>query len=520
MVNERPCKLCSSGLMIQPPDKGYAICNVCECAEILYVPQPHQKAFHEDTHTFKALFGAYGSGKTTTAVLEIIEHVLGTPNGRTAMLAPTMTMLKATSYKELKMWLPHTLVEREFTSKGSEKIVMKNGHEIYLLPSNSADRIRSLNLTAFYLEEASNAKYELFAELQARTRNEKAFVYETDEFGNFVMEYDEDLEIDRKIIKYNKLLGVICSNPDVGWIRTEILFKSGEIFSEQKYPRKEEDCNPYMSTHIHNSFKNKYLDADFQERMSRGKPQWWIKRYIYGSFDYAEGLVYPTMTENIVDPFPIPGNWKRMFGVDFGLRDPTVMVGIAIDPISGIIYVYDEHYENEKPVNYHAGRMKMILNRVPQGMINGQLIADPAGKQMKGDGTRSYFSHYAEYGLWFKGGNNAITSGIMKIYTYLSLGKLKIMSNCINVITEAREYKYESEELDSDKNRGEKPKDAHNHAMDALRYIIAELPDDPDKIITEVYLSKAVSGYHQKAFEFPQALRDEDISRGGWEYDF
>jgi len=502
--------------MIQPADKGYAICDVCGVSEILYAPQPHQKAFHEDTHTFKNIFGAYGSGKTTTAVMEIIEHVLTIPNGRTAMLAPTMTMLKATSYKELMTWLPYNQIEIEYKSKGSERIIMKNGHEILLLPSNNADRIRSLNLTAFYLEEASNAKYELFAELQARTRNEKAFVYKLNEDGSPITEWDEDLLVYRKVVDYNKLLGITCSNPDVGWIRTEVLFKSGDVYAPKKYPRKEEDCNPFMSTHIHDSYSNKYLDADFQERMSRGKPQWWIKRYIYGSFDYAEGLVYPEMTENIVDPRNIPGNWKRMFGVDFGLRDPTTMIGIAIDPVEGIVYVYDEHYENEKPVNYHAGKMKQMIAKVPPGMINGQLIADPAGKQTKGDGTKSYFSHYAEYGLWFKGGNNAIMSGIMKIYTYLSMGKLKIMSNCVNLIMEAREYKYPSEELDNDKNRGEKPKDAHNHAMDALRYIMAELPDNPESLLTEVYLSQAVSGYSTNKFVFPRALRDDDMVKDDW----
>lgn len=512
----RPCKLCASGTMVQPAGKMYAICDMCNGAEILYVPQPHQKEFHEDTHTFKALFGAYGSGKTTTAVLEIIEHVLSTPNGRTAMLAPTMTMLKATSYKELMIWLPHTFIDVEYKSKGSERIIMNNGHEIIFLPSNSADRIRSLNLTAFYLEEASNSKYELFAELQARTRNEKAFIYETDEAGNELREWDEDLQVYRKVPKYNKLLGVICSNPDVGWIRTEILFKSGEVYAPKKYPRKMEDCNPFLSTHIHDSFQNKYLDPDFQERMSRGKPEWWIKRYIYGSFDYAEGLVYPTMTENIVDPFVIPGHWKRMFGVDFGLRDPTVMLGLAIDPDSGIGYIYTEHYENEKPVNHHAHLMKAILASVPYGMLYGQIIADPAGKQTKGDGSRSYFSHYAEYGLWFKPGNNSLMSGIMKVYTYLSLGKLKIFSNCVNTIMEAREYKYDKEELDLAKNRGEKPKDAHNHAMDVIRYIINELPDDPERMVTEVYLSKAVTGYSQSKFKFPDALSDDDMHNDDW----
>lgn len=91
-----------------------------------------------------------------------------------------------------------------------------------------------------------------------------------------------------------------------------------------------------------------------------------------------------------------------MFSVDFGLRDPTVMLAGAIDPEDGILYIYDEHYEAEKPVSHHAKAMKVMLNRTPPGMNYGQIIADPAGEKRGGTTMRSYFNHYAEYGLWFK----------------------------------------------------------------------------------------------------------------------
>jgi phage terminase large subunit len=480
--------------MIRPDGKQYSICNICNAAEIHYIPQPHQAEFHKDKHTFKSIFGAYGSGKTTTAVMSIVEHVLTVPFGRTAMLAPTMQLLKETSYKELLKFLPHTHILAERRTKGEEKIILKNGHEILLLPSDSSEKIRSLNLTAFYLEEASNSKYDVFVELSARLRNEAAVEYTVDEEGN------------RKV-KKSRLLGILCSNPDSGWIRTEILHKSDKVYSPITYPR-DPQYNPFLSTHLHSSYQNKYLDPDFQTRIGRGKPEWWIKRFIYGSFEYAEGLVYPMFAENIVEPFTIPPNWKRMFGVDFGLRDPTVMLGIAIDPTRGIAYVYAEHYEAEKPVNHHALEMRKILDKVPPGMINGQIVADPAGKQRRGTTGRSYFGHYAEYGLWFKEALNNLESGIMKVFTYFSMGKLKIMSNCVYTIKEGRDYKYSENNLSMEKNRGEKPMDFNNHAMDVLRYIIQELPDNPDDMINDVYFNK--KGGYTKEFNFPKELQEEE----------
>jgi len=491
--------------MVKLDGKQYAVCNVCNGTEILYRPQPHQADFHRDKHTFKAIFGAYGSGKTTTAVMSIVEHVLSVPFGRTAMLAPTMQLLKETSYKELLKYLPYTHIKQEIKTKGDEKIIMKNGHEILLLPSNDAEKIRSLNLTAFYLEEASNSKYEVFVELSARLRNEAAIDYVVDEEGN------------RKV-KKSRLLGLLCSNPDSGWIRTEVLYKSNKVYAPIKYP-KDPQHNPYLSTHLHSSFQNKYLDPDFQIRIGRGKPEWWIKRYIYGSFEYAEGLVYPMLVENIVDPFTIPSNWKRMFAVDFGLRDPTVMLALTVDPDKGIAYIYDEHYEAEKPVNYHADKMRAMVDKVPAGMINGQIVADPSGKNRRGTNGRSYFGHYAEYGLWFKEAVNNIESGIMKVFTYFSMNKLKIMSNCFNTIKEGREYKYREGALNIERNMDETPIDAHNHAMDALRYLIQELPDNPEDLINEVYFNSKHSD--QRNFKFPKELQEENsYAPEGWYENF
>jgi phage terminase large subunit len=497
----KTCPVCGAGKLEPVEGRKYAICALCSASYINYQPLPHQRTFHEDRHTFKAIFGAYGSGKTTTAVNELIGHMLRVPNGRSAMLAPTMQMLRETSYKELMDYLPHTFIEREVLSKGSEKVILKNGHEILLLPSDSADKIRSLNLTGFYLEEASNTKYDVYSELTARTRNIKALEYTTDSEG-------------KKVISKNKLLGIICSNPDSGWIRTEILHKADKVHSPRFYP-KDPNYNPFLSVHLHSSYQNKYLDPDFQARIGRGKPDWWIQRYLHGSFDYAEGLVYPMGADHIVDPFIIPPNWKRIFGVDFGLRDPTVMLAAAIDPVSGEVHIYDEHYASEKPVAFHATKMLEMMRKAPPGQIRGMPVADPKG-QNRGADFRSYFGHYQEYGIYFKGGNNKLESGLMKVFTYFSLGKLKIHSNCTHTIIELREYKYKPTELDQHKNRGEKPIDANNHTMDAMRYIIQELPDDPDQVVNEVYFTPGEKFSVSRQDHLPWELRDNVDVEQDW----
>ena len=110
----------------------------------------------------------------------------------------------------------------------------------------------------------------------------------------------------------------------------------------------------------------------------------------------------------------------------------------------------------------------------------------------------------------------------MKVFTYFSLKRLYIMSNCVNLIQEGRNYKYKESDIDNAKNRGEKPVDANNHTMDALRYIVMELPDDPNAMAAEVYEGNSVSNWSGvQRFKWPKALEtDDDILREDWYEDF
>lgn len=272
------------------------------------------------------------------------------------------------------------------------------------------------------------------------------------------------------------------------------------------------DPNKDISVHIAPTHLNTYLPDDYLESTARGKPEWWVNRYLYGSFENREGLVYPHYADHIVEPFEIPKHWERMQGTDFGLVDPTVAIWGAIDPKTGIVYVYDEHYEAQKTVEYHAKEMRKRHEGLPPGIMRMPVGDAAAGKKSEKDMT-SLFDHYAEYGMYFQPSTKKLEDSIMKMWGYLHLGRLKIFNTLENTIWEFQNYKYPERELDSDKKINyEIPIDKNNHAMDALRYMIAELPDDPDDLINlsynanfEIYNSTLDSG------NIPHALQtDED----------
>lgn len=427
-----------------------------------------------------------GSGKTTTSVMEVIRHVIETPNGATLMGAATFPQLEQTSMKEFFERVPTKFIKHY--SKQKNYVDMLNGHRVLFRPLDSEGKARSLNLTCFHIEEASEVNYDYFVQLQTRLRN--------------------------TVTKNH--LGILSSNPDISWIRNDFLLKSARIVgTETRYHQDPFEVNKQFSSHIAPTHLNKYLPPDFYEVTAKNKPNWWVERYLRGSFEFSEGQVYPELNQSIVEPFDIPKHWTRVFAADYGLRDATVMLGVAINPEDGIAYVYDEHYESGKPIPYHAEKMLKMMDGIPPGKIL-RVIGDPAGKRKSERDMRSIYDHYAEYGIYFEPGMNRIEDGIMKVFTYFMLGKLKIFSNLKNTIREGLNYKYKAQELDSAKNSDEKPEDKDNHTMDALRYAIQELPDDPNQLVNKSFGQSDVNyGNMESDNEIPFALQDEDDSYNG-----
>jgi PBSX family phage terminase large subunit len=481
------CRDCKRG-RYGPTDtenEWWVKCKECTALLFCYVPMDHQFDFHMDNHKFRMWAGGFGSAKTSTCGAEMIRHFLETPNGQSLVGAQTYTQLEETAKKQILDMVPEELREEYLIQK--QKLILKNGHTVLFRSFDDEGKLRSLNLTAWWIEESSEVSYDVFSQLQTRLRNHAT----------------------------KKHMGILSTNPDLGWIRGEFLLKSSNITgATELYHQAPDDINPDLSTHIAATSLNTYLPDDFYDSVARNKPEWYIKRYLEGSFSFTEGAVYPTFSKHIVDMEPEDirdsvrkYGWRVYSGADWGLRDPTVMLLAAVDPKTGTVYVYDEHYEANKPIKHHAKIMNGKLEHIPFGSLM-RMVGDPSGARRNMNDKRSIFDHYAEYGLFWQPGNNRIEPGIQKVFSYFDMGKLKILKSCVNTITEGVSYKYKPQELDAKKNLDEKPEDKDNHAMDTLRYIVQELPDDPDQLINPSYGEPVGNGVDES--HLPYALRSDD----------
>lgn len=466
------CMNCHTGNMQIPPSShpSYVICDVCGAMELTYIPMEYQEGLHEIPYRVDAetaeidlqiagTFGGYGSGKSRASLSEVLLRALENPNGTGLLTAPTLQQLKRTTIKTFfNEVCPPPLIERYNKSDG--EIELTNGFIFYTIPSDDEEKLRSINAGLCHMEEASGIKRSIYDQILTRLRD--------------------------PFVK-NKLF-MVCSNPDLGWIKE--VFPDNESKKSPSHPN-HEDFNPYVTTFVWATKLNKHLPKNFIDINSKGKPAWWIKRYLEGSFEHSEGQVYPNWSSAIIEDVPdfteISKDWEKAVSLDHGLRNPTAVPFAAIDHKEGIVYIYDEYYQPNTLVPQHAAALKPKIEAIPPGLLRFMVIDPSAKNKTDPINGKSVQALYQEYGLYFQPGNNSIETGILRVNSYIERGKLKIFKSCANLIREGLSYKFPEISMDDDGNLDEKPEKKNDHLMDALRYLMMRLPEDPELLKNLAY---------------------------------
>ena len=466
------CPFCGD-VVTMASNTFFGRCPACEATVIDYAPKPHQMDFHKSKAKYRLNVGGFGSGKTTMCCAELAKHAMSVANGRSLITAPILKQVKDAVLPELNKFIPPWMIEK-FTNAPSPRYILTNGHEILIYASNDEQNLRSLNLTSFYIEEASNVNYDVFVQLTTRLRNTSALIL--DENGKEIGD---------------RFMGLVSSNPDDAWIRDRMLLISDKIFTSKSIDRATYDMlkvkHPVASYHsfLSSTRDNDSLPHTFIQDVCAGKSLAWIRKYIDCYLDIKEGAVYPNFFKAVVQPFPIPKTWKRIFGFDKGYRDQTAMTCGAINPVTGVIYVYDEYYVAEKPMSYHAQELKKYFKDVSLYL---PIQADPtvcSRNERDGQTYQGYFyaisGGSSGKGIWLEPANNSIITGIDKVRDYIYTDKLKFFTTCDSIKGEARDYVYPDKSTARTSKQANTPLDRKNHLMDALRYMISPLPENPEE---------------------------------------
>lgn len=196
---------------------------------------------------------------------------------------------------------------------------------------------------------------------------------------------------------------------------------------------------------------NPFLTKEEHERIENIEDEELRKVYARGLTGKLSGVIFPNFA--IVDELPKTDEWKLFgFGLDFGFtNDPTALVKVVL--AHGELFVDLLIYETglTNPKIAEKAKAEGVTRKT-------QIVADSAEPKS--------IAELNNLGLWVVPtlkGKDSILLGIDILQRY----KINVTRRSTALIEELQSYKWEE---NKDGKKTNKPIDAFNHAIDALRY--------------------------------------------------
>jgi hypothetical protein len=232
---------------------------------------------------------------------------------------------------------------------------------------------------------------------------------------------------------------------NLGWLKTEVWDRW-------------RDGDPDIEVVNYSSRVNPAFPEREYLRRQATMQDWRFTMRYDGQFTRPAGLIYSAFEPSmIVDPFPIPDDWDRLIGVDFGGANTAVLY-LAENPDTGQWYVYDETLTGDKTSAEYA---QEVRGKLPQGAS----FRAYGGSRSEGQQRRDW----ASGGLALGEPRIAdVESGIDKVVEWFKSGRLHVFRSVRGLRDELGSY---ARKLDAMGNPTDAIKDKRGfHRLDALRY--------------------------------------------------
>ena len=218
-----------------------------------------------------------------------------------------------------------------------------------------------------------------------------------------------------------------------------------------------------------------------------------LARYRYGLWAAAEGTVYEDSWDRsriVISRRPIPDAWPRFLAIDFGFTHPFVCLWAAIDP-DGRLHVYRQIYKTKTLVEDHA---KVIRNVSRWGQQGG----DPLPRAILCDHDAEDRATLERHlGLRTLKAQKNVSAGIQAVASRFKAagdGKPRVHIHMDSLVERDRDLAEQKqptcleEEPESyiwqtdSAGKKDQPVKENDHALDALRYLIAHFDLIPSTV--------------------------------------
>lgn len=402
--------------------------------------RPHsekQQSAILSTKKFTVLGTGIQYGKTLSGAVWMKRHIhtYVDKTDNFLILAPTYKILQQST-------LPAFLSIMEGVGKyleGKSIFKVNDGGTVYIRSANDPDSMVGItNVRAAWADEAGLLSLYAFENLQARCSFKEAPMMFT------------------------------TSPYSLNWIYKDLIrpFKKGL----------REDVHLVQAA----SNENPYFPAEEYERRKRTMDPRRFRMIYGGEWERPEGLVYDCFSEeyNICPPIQLPTDTLYYGGIDWGFRDPFVIIIRAIT-IYGHQYDISEFYKT----GLRPSDIVDIIAQKHRVFGVKRFFADPSRPEMIQECQSKKLPVIAA--------DNSIQIGVDRYYELIKSGKYKVFSGmCPHLIDEIDSYHFpEEQDLKVDQNKSkaiEMPVDQNNHCLDAARYITMGTHAGTEKIAPKV----------------------------------
>ena len=183
---------------------------------------------------------------------------------------------------------------------------------------------------------------------------------------------------------------------------------------------------------------------------------------LHGIWAEPEGIVYPEMAA-AVQQFNghASATGRRVYmGIDWGWTDPLAVVVGVLDG-QNVLHIMEEIYAQKLPLDALLRRLTGLCTRWNVEAT----FADPARPELIHALNRADI-------LCRPPAGRGIDAGIAVVESRLLTGRLKVDPQCVNLLSEATEYRYG---VRTGGNPGPRAFLGRDHALDALRYLVSGL---------------------------------------------
>ena len=223
-------------------------------------PNLHQQRFLDAKEQYVGLFGGVGNGKTLVACMKIIELSTAQKNNLCLVGRLTYPELRDSTREVFLSTLKMFIKPNHYTFNRAENTVtFVNGSQVIFRHLDEPANILSMNLGAFYIDQAEEIDEEVFLTLQSRLRRDKIRV----------------------------LQGFVTGNPrGMNWL----YYKFGLDKANGAKDWKHGDYYRMITAPTHANANN--LPENYIEQMRQSYSKEWYDRYVLGAWDVFEGQIF------------------------------------------------------------------------------------------------------------------------------------------------------------------------------------------------------------------------------------